>query len=695
MSNRLTPITRQSTSRLSPPTTRQSIPNRPFEQTTNNHSQSSSRSSRSQIPTKQPTVNLSQPSTEQYTGKRSQPPAEPSTSKRTRSRSIWKDAINRDMPGANYFLSTIPSKFDRLDYLKSRNATSDQKEALEFEWTSWMASFKESGVQCLRDASLKSNSSGRSQTFWDELTYQETIESQHRQIMDRRKLELRSQNVDQFGADGAAMTREIQKDMGVEVTLTSASAFLRTTSSAPIQPPSIGSSSSNSEPATDSYSYTIQIQKHFLSNFSSFADEPWTLSSGLVVDDVLWEYALTLQMEAPVHSFLIDCSNPNVRALFTDADWKEITGVDRKSRPSLPDWILSQLIAYSQKNTISEMHNFLRSGWAHLLQPSDDSSEEEAGKDQEKDEDAASDDDSGEEDYKDQVSSSGASAHSDDKTSEDILYKENLTMTLYRAVLNIYAELSSNSQEIRGHQNPEGWFATHVSDPLIDGLLGDLSNVQLLRGEKMSLSSSARKNLGRDVTSSKAFGRKLDGIFLSRNSSREYGAIEVGRKDEGAIGTKVLTDSLKTAKVLKDMFDHIFLTSKSQTFVKKRLEIVGILQSALRLQFVSVDFVAGRFLRMNEEKTLEVPRSLGDVRSLMLLIKEILVLGLRLERAEEIAKVAVTLDDKCFLNDLYDLPSTPPPNPTPNPATLQTPEKKASSSEGSMKTSSSTKAKRK
>jgi hypothetical protein len=77
----------------------------------------------------------------------------------------------------------------------------------------------------------------------------------------------------------------------------------------------------------------------------------------------------------------------------------------------------------------------------------------------------------------------------------------------------------------------------------------------------MSISSSIRKNQNRDVTATKAFGRKVDGIF-SRSSNREYGTIEVGRKDEGAIGTKVLTDGLKTAKVLKDMFDQTFTLQK-------------------------------------------------------------------------------------------------------------------------------------
>ncbi|KAI8595680.1 hypothetical protein EDD21DRAFT_280200, partial [Dissophora ornata] len=240
----------------------------------------------------------------------------------------------------------------------------------------------------------------------------------------------------------------------------------------------------------------------------------WILSSGTVVDDVLWEYALSLQTETAIHSFVIDCGNSRVKNLFKENDWNEIISSSCKFRPTIPDWVLRQLFAYSQQNTTKKMHDFLRTGWATLLPPPDDNEE-----------------------------------------SMDIFDKERLTATLYRAVLNIFAEYTSISQDIRGNENSEGWFAVHVSGALIDGLLSDLPSVQLLRGEKMSVSSSIRKNQTRDITSAKAFGRKVDGIFASRHSSKEYGAIEVGKKDEGAAGSKVLTDGLKIAKIMKDMFD--------------------------------------------------------------------------------------------------------------------------------------------
>jgi hypothetical protein len=158
----------------------------------------------------------SQSTSHQSTSKRSKRTIHQSTSKRVRSGPAWKDAINKEMPGARYFLSTIPSKFDRLEYLKSRNATSNQKEALEFEWASWLDYFRTSGSQTLRDISVRLRSSTKRQVlsqFWEDLAHQETLQRQHQYLLEQRKLDIRRENVDQFQADGAAMTREMRRDL--------------------------------------------------------------------------------------------------------------------------------------------------------------------------------------------------------------------------------------------------------------------------------------------------------------------------------------------------------------------------------------------------------------------------------------------------------------------------------------------------
>lgn len=58
-----------------------------------------------------------------------------------------------------------------------------------------------------------------------------------------------------------------------------------------------------------------------------------------------------------------------------------------------------------------------------------------------------------------------------------------------------------------------------------------------------------------------------------------------------------------------------------------------------------------------------MPKSLEDVRSLIILIKEILVVARRLEGADKLAKRAVVMDEKLSLDNLFDtFVSTPNPS---------------------------------
>ncbi|KAF8924651.1 hypothetical protein BGZ58_001582 [Dissophora ornata] len=109
-----------------------------------------------------------------------------------------------------------------------------------------------------------------------------------------------------------------------------------------------------------------------------------------------------------------------------------------------------------------------------------------------------------------------------------------------------------------GHEQSEAFYALRVWNALVDGLLKNIPDIKILRGEKCSQSSSVRKNEDRDLETKKALGRRIDGIFVSRRSNLEFGAIEAGKKNEGTTGTKVLTDARKLAKLLKDMMNHIF-----------------------------------------------------------------------------------------------------------------------------------------
>ncbi|KAF8923990.1 hypothetical protein BGZ58_002309 [Dissophora ornata] len=99
----------------------------------------------------------------------------------------WRAAIKKDKPGADYFLSTVPARFDQLEYFKSRNATSDKRELLTFEWVSWMNEFSKSDIKPLRDTKIRLRPYRKwtLARFWKDLVHQEEHQRQKQQLMER------------------------------------------------------------------------------------------------------------------------------------------------------------------------------------------------------------------------------------------------------------------------------------------------------------------------------------------------------------------------------------------------------------------------------------------------------------------------------------------------------------------------------
>ncbi|KAF9343373.1 hypothetical protein BGX26_005842 [Mortierella sp. AD094] len=129
-------------------------------------------------------------------------------------------------------------------------------------------------------------------------------------------------------------------------------------------------------------------------------------------------------------------------------------------------------------------------------------------------------------------------------------------------------------------------------------------------------------------------------------SGAEIGAIEGGKKDEGSYGTKCLVDSVKMAKVLKDMFDFVCTRAGGNGIeivpVKKQLEVYGFLVSKLRVEFVSFKYLGGRHFYFNREVEHFIPDLLTDqaVSKICLLATQFLLWRSRIETtAEDVGKL--------------------------------------------------------
>nr|CAG8581599.1 8058_t:CDS:1 [Entrophospora candida] len=140
----------------------------------------------------------------------------------------------------------------------------------------------------------------------------------------------------------------------------------------------------------------------------------------------------------------------------------------------------------------------------------------------------------------------------------------------------------------------------------------------------MSLASSDRKNHERSVADRKMIGRKGDGVFRLCKKRLEFGAIEAGRKWEGQHGTKYLTDSLKLCKMLKDMLAQLSTECDWIEDLVRKLQVVGILQGASRIQVITMDYPKGYIFRVQRRKVHEVAGRLIKSAPLALVLKEIL-----------------------------------------------------------------------
>ncbi|KAG1151429.1 hypothetical protein G6F36_014655 [Rhizopus arrhizus] len=80
----------------------------------------------------------------------------------------------------------------------------------------------------------------------------------------------------------------------------------------------------------------------------------WKLRTGRVVEDILYSYGADLERENAVHSFIIGVSDSQVKSLFADDEWTEITSESNKKSAALSEEILS-LLKSMNKPTANEI----------------------------------------------------------------------------------------------------------------------------------------------------------------------------------------------------------------------------------------------------------------------------------------------------------------------------------------------------
>lgn len=134
----------------------------------------------------------------------------------TNQASSWRAAIDSNRPGAGFFLTRSRKGLNPLSYLEYRGATSANQVRLMRELSNWINYFSTSDHQTHRDISAYFNSYSKKaiSEFWATIISHETQEQERAKMMEKRKDDLRRQNVLQLCIDGDAMTEELKATYG-------------------------------------------------------------------------------------------------------------------------------------------------------------------------------------------------------------------------------------------------------------------------------------------------------------------------------------------------------------------------------------------------------------------------------------------------------------------------------------------------
>ncbi|CAB4494746.1 unnamed protein product [Rhizophagus irregularis] len=337
----------------------------------------------------------------------------------------------------------------------------------------------------------------------------------------------------------------------------------------------------------------------------------WTLESGRKVEEVIYEFARNLPGETCLHSFIINDAHADVKSLFSEAEWEEITALDVKENPKLERSHRELMIKYTVKS-VKELREIIYDPFIP----------------------------------------------DGNKYDKSLHHDLDFINHAYRSMLFLWdrEENPFDSSKL------EGWYEMNVWSNLIDPTFHDIY-IDLARGEGMSCASSDRKNIIRTINDRKKIGRKGDGVFRLRGDRLEFGAIEAGRKWEGQSGTKYLNDSLKLNKMMKDMIAQLTTICDRREDLVRKLEVIGILHGANRIQLITMDCPKGYISRVKHRKFYEVSGRLTKSNPLALVLKEILCAKTIILRTLDLINQKDDVDLENFLNDSdeQDGYRTPPP----------------------------------
>ncbi|RGB21728.1 hypothetical protein C1646_731896 [Rhizophagus diaphanus] len=257
------------------------------------------------------------------------------------------------------------------------------------------------------------------------------------------------------------------------------------------------------------------------------------LSTGKIVEDVLFDFCRNMDYEHHAHSYIIDCDDAEIKSLFTETEWKELIE-DRLGLPVNPAHIAKELSKYAKK-TLRELRQIVMTPYLQDYVEYD------------------------------------AQQH----------YDLEWIQTSVRTLTNLY----ENTDHPLARSHYEDWFTVALFGSCIDFCMRDMRlGTDIKRTDAPSLASANRKNRAKLTNERKFTGRKIDGIIYIIDRLLEIGAIEAARCFMGVSDRKYLVEEFKMPKTLRDMLADMIRDVNYEEKKVNELQVFGILHLGLRVQ---------------------------------------------------------------------------------------------------------------
>ncbi|KAG0323511.1 hypothetical protein BG000_002607 [Podila horticola] len=175
---------------------------------------------------------------------------------------------------------------------------------------------------------------------------------------------------------------------------------------------------------------------------------------------------------------------------------------------------------------------------------------------------------------------------------------------------------------------------------------------------KYTLNHTADQTSGED---------RIDGVFVTGSHPKEVGAVcygpEVG-KEEGDV-SEIMVEELRLGKLLKDQHDYItrFTAASKGDYVAHGIQLKGPC-----IQFLTLDHVAGRFMRLQRSPVFTVPDNVAEIMDLLEIMSQLVATFTDLKESVKLLARPRPEDPVEWLTKRLHIPTPPTPEcpPTAN-----------------------------